>query len=203
MCSSSWLLVLIGCVKCHSRFEQRQTDIWICVFNPHVTQKDWHRPKPTHTTQMRSPSGWPCLRVTRFDTPHESWRNVSKMATNSSRRRAEMLCSLNATRMETSVGGIACIRTLLQQTETKAAARTLLSLFTRKHGQAWQDTQDKKKWLLVVVSSFCVNHQSMALASFWWDSGHPFPLVSMFPHWRTLQMTHYCFSFRLWGVIPV
>lgn len=92
-----------------------------------------------------------------------------------------MLCSLNATRVETSVGGIACIRTLLQQTETKAAARTLLSLFTRKHGQAWQDTQDKKKWLLVVVSSFCVNHQSMALASFWWDSGHPFPLVSMFP----------------------
>lgn len=46
---------------------------------------------------------------------------------------------------------------LLQQTGTKAAAHTLLSLFTCKHGQAWQDTQDKKKWLLVIVSGFSVN----------------------------------------------
>lgn len=90
---------------------------------------------------------------------------MSKMATNGSCRHAcWRMCvySLNAARIGTLLAfGVGYIRAYYsRQEQRQPLARYCLYL------PASMDKHDKKKWLLVIVSGFSVNHQSTALASF-------------------------------------
>lgn len=128
-------------------------------------------------------SEWVAFGSRRLTLTHyymEAEEMCRKMATNGSCRHAcWRMCvySLNAARTGTLLAfGVGYIRAYYsRQEQRQPLARYCLYL------PASMDKHDKKKWLLVIVSGFSVNHQSTALASFGWDSDHPFPLVSMFP----------------------
>lgn len=93
--SDTFQLLVVGFNwMCQMSFQVWTMASELCVFNLYVTRRLTQTKTRFTQPKLGLQAGDLWLRVTRFNTRHESWRNVPKMATNSPRRHAEMLCML-------------------------------------------------------------------------------------------------------------